>query len=697
MASEQDPTDPTDTSSIAGSVAASSVAASSVAVSSTSTAKSRTRTALATWEHTRPPEDGELENDGKCRILYCRYCPVKETYSSAVTTNFRRHLRVKHQIDVQAEASRVQTATLNQLQALHDQTGFNEVVDTESLRKILNQDIIDKALARLIVMRNLPFRLVEWPEFHTLCQILNPASKEFLLTAHSSVPLLITRQFKAQKDIVRKKLQSALSSIHLSLDIWTSPNRILFLGVCGHFVDQSREKLTKALLGLRPVAGHSGEEQWETLLPILQDYGIVRKLGSIVCDNASSNNTLCRTIGEYFEDEEELEWDPSFRQIRCIGHVINLAVQAFLFRNFPDKAQLESDDIQGTEGTEAVIQKRNTFRSLGPIGKLHNIVVHIRSSPGRTKEFKDLAGRLIPLDNRTRWNSWYQMLLVADKKAAAVDTYTKAHIDTLGADYLSPLDWTRLRMVMSFLQPFYRATMDTQGDSATIDRVLFSMDVLIQYFEEALVQHASDEEFSARIQSAWEVFDKYYSKTDDSPLYAAALILHPSRRTKYINTFWKREWRKPALKKVKDLWIWYRERTPLPHIITSPEGRSRQDQQDLDAYDRIIKDRKKIARPLTRPTSEDEFEDYCSGESCDIGNTSALEWWCQDQQRKRWPRLSYMAIDILSIPGMSDEPERVFSGSRRTISWDRAQLEAKTIEELECSKHWERSGICLDL
>ena len=52
-----------------------------------------------------------------------------------------------------------------------------------------------------------------------------------------------------------------------------------------------------------------------------------------------------------------------------------------------------------------------------------------------------------------------------------------------------------------------------------------------------------------------------------------------------------------------------------------------------------------------------------------------------------------MAFDILSIPAMSDKPERVFSGARRTISWERMSLEANTIEETECLKHWKRSSI----
>ena len=55
-----------------------------------------------------------------------------------------------------------------------------------------------------------------------------------------------------------------------------------------------------------------------------------------------------------------------------------------------------------------------------------------------------------------------------------------------------------------------------------------------------------------------------------------------------------------------------------------------------------------------------------------------------------------MAMDILSIPAMSDEPERIFSGARRTISWDRSQLGAEMIEQLECLKHWQQSGISRD-
>jgi hypothetical protein len=69
-----------------------------------------------------------------------------------------------------------------------------------------------------------------------------------------------------------------------------------------------------------------------------------------------------------------------------------------------------------------------------------------------------------------------------------------------------------------------------------------------------------------------------------------------------------------------------------------------------------------------QPSSQDEYQDYINQALYDISKMSALVWWGQEPQRRRWPRLSSMALDILSIPAMSDEAERVFSGARCTIS-----------------------------
>jgi hypothetical protein len=47
-----------------------------------------------------------------------------------------------------------------------------------------------------------------------------------------------------------------------------------------------------------------------------------------------------------------------------------------------------------------------------------------------------------------------------------------------------------------------------------------------------------------------------------------------------------------------------------------------------------------------------------------------------------------MAIDILSIPAMSAEPERLFSGARITITDRQNKLGIETIEIIESLKSW---------
>ena len=122
------------------------------------------------------------------------------------------------------------------------------------------------------------------------------------------------------------------------------------------------------MLALRPVAGHSGSDQFDVLLPVLEEYGIVQKVGCIMADNSSTNDTLCREIASYMEDTLGVMWDPSARQLRCTGHIINLAVQACLVKDYIDEKELlsyEDSKDEKIDDTEAS-RRRQNFRLLGP-------------------------------------------------------------------------------------------------------------------------------------------------------------------------------------------------------------------------------------------------------------------------------------------------------------------------------------------
>ena len=100
------------------------------------------------------------------------------------------------------------------------------------------------------------------------------------------------------------------------------------MAICGQFVD-SDNQLQTILLALRTIEGHAGDVQFEQgLLPVLDDYKIVRKVGAIVGDNSGTNDVLCRTLSQYLRIQYpmDLEWIAPHRRIRCLGHILNLVV-----------------------------------------------------------------------------------------------------------------------------------------------------------------------------------------------------------------------------------------------------------------------------------------------------------------------------------------------------------------------------------
>jgi hypothetical protein len=109
-------------------------------------------------------------------------------------------------------------------------------------------------------------------------------------------------------------------------------------------------------------------------------------------------------------------------------------------------------------------------------------VVYIRKSPARTARFKELTGRIIFIDNRTRWNSWYEIFLVFLNLRSAVEKYCSDYEDELEKDILNFVDWKKLRTIKDFLAFFIRATLVIEGDFTFIDFTLFIMDVLIKHF-----------------------------------------------------------------------------------------------------------------------------------------------------------------------------------------------------------------------
>jgi hypothetical protein len=56
------------------------------------------------------------------------------------------------------------------------------------------------------------------------------------------------------------------------------------------------------------------------------------------------------------------------------------------------------------------------------------------------------------------------------------------------------------------------------------------------------------------IEMGWFVLNKYYTMSEEAPVYAAALLLDPRCRKAYLDKNWKSAWINPAIAGVRQVW-----------------------------------------------------------------------------------------------------------------------------------------------
>ncbi|KAK9443900.1 transposase-like protein [Metarhizium brunneum] len=666
--------------------------------------KKRKLRAPETWKHFRVPREEEETHQNNQRLWYCQHChhPPWRTVS---TTSAKRHMRSDHGIVLSDEERPAKKALQQSLEVafarVEEKNRELASRDEQSiLRNTIQLDAFYEAQIQLIIRRRLPLNCVSWPEYQALLCAVNPRAEEILIHSGNTVLAHIELSYVRHRENIKAQLQVAKSQVHFSIDLWSSPHRKAFLGICAQWVDE-HYKLREALLGLPNIQhSHSGETMSRHLLDTIRYFHIAGNIGYFTADNATSNDTCLRALSTSLANEFGVGFDPIERRVRCGGHIINLCLQAFLFASSKEAlvAAIEEadDNMDATvvESLQAQLQQKNGkgkyrrvpddqagWRSIGPLGKLHNIAVFIRSSTVHSDAWQRLAGRALGIDNATRWNSWYMLLRTALEKKDKLMVFQQEHHKALGDDSLTQDDWDVLRLTADFLQPFWQATLAEEKRWSSLDQLLYHMDILLKHFEDAKETYSDNQRLINSIHMGWFVLDKYYFKTDETPVYSAALLLHPSKRLKYLRQNWCDDWHDGAIDKARQIWAQYKD---LP-VASAPR---RPPETQMTAYDKLAQ-----SPDVTEASDdEDELEKFISGSPCKI-TVSPLEWWTREEQRVEYPRLHKMAINVLSIAPMSDKAERVFSGTRRTVSYDRARLGTETIEMTECLGSWNKNDL----
>ena len=81
---------------------------------------------------------------------------------------------------------------------------------------------------------------------------------------------------------------------------------------------------------------------------------------------------------------------------------------------------------------------------------------------------------------------------IQERLRLAVDLYCHQAGRELEADSLSSEDWIVLTNIHHFLRFFYQATLATEGHTATLERVLSTMEFLLEQLEISTLECSND-------------------------------------------------------------------------------------------------------------------------------------------------------------------------------------------------------------
>jgi len=474
-----------------------------------------------------------------------------------------------------------------------------------------------------------------------------------------------------------------------------------------HYLDKNYN-LKSVLLALRNTYGvHTGEEQKHHLYEVLREFKVITKIGYFMADNASNNDAALALLAQ------QMELNPVKQRLRCSGHIINLVCKAILYGVDNDAINeaihgADNDDEADDLTTVAVTQFESVlrgndqaaiiraWRKKGPLGKLHNIIIHARWNPQRRALFKAKqreaadsdAAHLFELviNGGIRWNSAYDMLERAFKLKDAIDLYTSHYRGDneapLEDDALSNDDWHELSLLKQLLKPMKKMSLLVQsadGDcqDGALHEALRSTGYLLDKFETLKQQQQFEPRspFKAMINLGWKKLNKYYALSDQTPVYRLAVLLHPRYKMAWfkLHRRERKEWMDEVMKVARASYNAYELRYSDEVLLRSEPASKMSDFETLNAINDDLFILDDLERWLQEPVDPDPSVD-------------PLQWWKLHQHR--FPVLRCMAFDHLAAPASSSADECTFSSAGHVLDEDHWHTSDELAEAYQLLKSW---------
>jgi hypothetical protein len=166
------------------------------------------------------------------------------------------------------------------------------------------------------------------------------------------------------------------------------------------------------------------------------------------------NDTLVRTLKTFIRVEGIEYWTEKTRRLRCIGHIINLATQAFMFATNEEaaklaygRAELSQLEFDTTSYSGSNYDITDTALAKHPaLAKLRSLAVILRDDKFNqafkrlSKGFPECPTTISKIPGETRWNGWLLMIEEAFRTRPILDALFTRYADALALIVLTDDD-----------------------------------------------------------------------------------------------------------------------------------------------------------------------------------------------------------------------------------------------------------------
>ncbi|KAJ2985876.1 hypothetical protein NUW54_g9999 [Trametes sanguinea] len=303
----------------------------------------------------RPVNQPRLRVKPSTPAVACRLCTGKwQTWKCAhgQTTLIREHLQKLHYEEWSKSVITEKLKGWENLMAQSDDSAVRGRRSSAYQSEPFTPDGFLRRLGNVIAEENLSIQIVDSEALRDLILYASTAPElleEGDIPHRTHMHKLLIKRYASEIQKLRHDLQGALGRISFTCDLWSC--RVLkgFMAVTLHYCakDQTNQLVLQTWLGaFRHIKGsHTGPNLARHFVGILEELGILHKIGVITMDNGSNCGTMLDDL-ERILTEKGIRFDRKGNRIRCFPHVVNISVQRGLraLGCATKKSDLNADD-----------------------------------------------------------------------------------------------------------------------------------------------------------------------------------------------------------------------------------------------------------------------------------------------------------------------------------------------------------------